>query len=46
MLTPTSTNTFVFSYLRQFWQWSDGTVPPQGFGLGGALEIGGEAPAP
>jgi Carboxypeptidase regulatory-like domain len=42
-LTPTTTNTFVFSYLRNFWQWSDAGGPAQGFGLGGALEIGGEA---
>jgi len=42
-LTPSMTNTFVFSYLRQFWQWSDDNGPPQGFGLGGALEIGGES---
>ncbi len=42
-LTPSMTNTFVFSYLRQFWQWSDDGGPPQGFGLGGALEIGGES---
>ena len=43
VLTPTSTNTFVFSYLRQFWQWSDQNGPAQGFGLGGAFEIGGES---
>ncbi len=43
VLTPTMTNTFVFSYLRQFWQWTDGGGPAQGFGLGGALEIGGES---
>jgi hypothetical protein len=42
VLSPTTTNTFVFAYLRQFWQWSDQNGPPQGFGLGGALEIGGE----
>ncbi len=42
-LTPTTTNTFVFSYLRNFWQWSDANGPAQGFGLGGALEIGGES---
>jgi len=42
VINPTTTNTFVFSYLRQFWQWSDANGPPQGFGLGGALEIGGE----
>ena len=45
VVTPTTTNTFVFSYLRQFWQWSDQNGPAQGFGLGGALEIGGEAGA-
>jgi hypothetical protein len=45
VITPTTTNTFVFAYLRQFWQWSDQNGPPQGFGLGGALEIGGEAGA-
>jgi hypothetical protein len=45
VVTPTTTNTFVFSYLRQFWQWSDANGPAQGFGLGGALEIGGEAGA-
>src|ERR1022692_2128556 len=43
VVTPTTTNTFVFSYLRQFWQWSDQNGPAQGFGLGGALEIGGES---
>jgi len=43
VLTPTSTNTFVFSYLRQFWQWGSDNGPAQGFGLGGALEIGGES---
>jgi hypothetical protein len=42
-LTPTVTNTVVFSYLRNFWQWSDDNGPAQGFGLGGALEIGGES---
>ena len=42
VVNPTTTNTFVFSYLRQFWQWSDADGPAQGFGLGGALEIGGE----
>jgi hypothetical protein len=43
VINPTTTNTFVFSYLRQFWQWSDDNGPAQGFGLGGALEIGGES---
>jgi hypothetical protein len=43
-ISPTVTNTFVFDYLRQFWQWSDAGGPPQISGLGGALEIGGEGP--
>ena len=42
-INPTTTNTLVFSYLRQFWQWSTDNGPAQGFGLGGALEIGGES---
>ena len=43
VINPTTTNTAVFSYLRQFWQWGDNNGPAQGFGLGGALEIGGES---
>jgi hypothetical protein len=42
-ISPTINNTFVFSYLRQFWQWSDSNGPPQLPGLGGAVEIGGES---
>ena len=42
-INPSTTNTFVFSYLRNFWQWSDAAGPPQLAGLGGALEIGGES---
>ena len=41
-ISPTVTNTFVFNYIRNFWQWSDNSsaqIP--GLGLGGALEIGG-----
>jgi len=45
-LTPTTTNTLVFSYLRQFWQWGSANGPAQGFGLGGALEISGETSSP
>jgi hypothetical protein len=45
-LSPTVTNTFVFSYLRQFWQWSDAGGQPQLPGLGGALEISGETSTP
>ena len=42
-LTPTLTNDFHFSYLRNFWQWSTQAGPPQFAGLGGAVEIGGES---
>jgi hypothetical protein len=45
-LTPTTTNTFVFSYLRQFWQWGSAAGPPQLPSLGGALEISGETTSP
>jgi len=38
-ITPNTTNDFRFSYLRQFWQWSDSNAPPQLAGLGGALEL-------
>jgi hypothetical protein len=44
-LNSTTTNTFVFSYLRNFWQWSDASGPPQLAGLGGALNLGGEGTA-
>ncbi len=44
-INPSTTNTFVFSYLRQFWQWSDANGPAQLPGLGGAVEIGGESTA-
>lgn len=42
-ITPTTTNDFRFSYLRNFWQWGTAGAPPQLPGLGGALEIGGES---
>jgi hypothetical protein len=42
-ITPTTTNDFRFSYLRNFWQWGSSAAPPQLPGLGGALEIGGES---
>jgi hypothetical protein len=32
VITPTTTNTFVFSYLRNFWQWSDDNGPLRGSG--------------
>lgn len=42
-ITPGLTNDFRFSYLRNFWQWSTASGPPQFAGLGGAVEIGGES---
>lgn len=44
-ITPTITNTFVFNYVRNFWQWGSSNAPAQLPGLGGALEIGGESTA-
>lgn len=41
-ITPSLTNDFHFSYLRNFWQWSDKNAPAQIDGLGGALEPQGE----
>jgi len=37
------TNDFHYNYLRNFWQWKTAGAPPQLPGLGGALEMGGEA---
>ncbi len=43
-ISPTVTNTFLFNYIRNFWQWSDNSgAQIAGLGLGGALEIGGES---
>ncbi len=42
-LTANLTNDVHISYLRNFWQWSDLGGVPQLPGLGGALEMGGEA---
>jgi hypothetical protein len=42
-INPTTTNTFVFSYLRTFWQWGSDNGPAQLPGLGGAVELGGES---
>jgi len=42
-ISSTTTNTFTFSFLRNFWQWSDAGAPPQLPSLGSALEIGGES---
>ncbi len=44
-LTTNFTNDFHASYLRNFWQWTDNGGQPQLAGLGGALEMGGEAAA-
>ena len=44
-ITPSLTNDFHVSYLRNFWQWSTVGGPPQLPGLGGALEMGGETAA-
>jgi Carboxypeptidase regulatory-like domain len=44
-INASTTNNFVFSYLRQFWQWGSANGPAQLPGLGGALEIGGESAA-
>ena len=42
-ITPTTTNDFRFSYLRNWWQWASAAAPPQLPGLTAALEIGGES---
>lgn len=43
-ITPTLTNTFLFNYTRNFWQWgSQSSAQVPGLGLGGVLEIGGES---
>jgi hypothetical protein len=41
-ITPNTTNTVVFNYTHQFWQYGSENAPPQLPGLGGAVEIGGE----
>jgi Carboxypeptidase regulatory-like domain len=44
-ITANLTSDFRFSYLRNYWDWTDQAGPPQSKlvpGLGGALEIGGE----
>ncbi len=42
-ITPTITNDFHYSYLRNYWEWGTLGAPPQLAGLGGAVEIGGES---
>lgn len=41
-LTSNTTNDFHYSFLRNFWNWSDENAPAQISGLGGALEPMGE----
>lgn len=41
-LSPTLTNDFHYSYLRNYWQWKDNGAPPQVTGAGGAIEPLGE----
>lgn len=41
-ITQALSNDFHFSFLRNFWQWSDGGAPAQATGLGGAIEPMGE----
>ncbi|MGA8163080.1 MAG: carboxypeptidase-like regulatory domain-containing protein [Acidobacteriaceae bacterium] len=43
-ITASLTNDFHYSFLRNFWSWSDDNAPPQLPGLGGAMEPMGESP--
>ncbi len=42
-ITPTLTNDFHYSYLRNAWQWKGAGAPPQIAGSGGAIEPLGES---
>jgi Carboxypeptidase regulatory-like domain len=42
-ITPTVTNEFRFSFLRNFWQWFSQAGPPQFSNLGGSVELGGDS---
>jgi hypothetical protein len=42
-ITPSLTNDFHYSYLRNYWSWSDQDAPAQVSDLGGALEPFGES---
>ncbi|HUB19018.1 MAG TPA: carboxypeptidase-like regulatory domain-containing protein [Acidobacteriaceae bacterium] len=42
-ITPNTTNDFHYSFLRNYWLWTDNNAPTQIPGLGGAVEPGGEA---
>lgn len=41
-ISSTTTNDFHYSFLRDYWSWSDAGAPPQISGLGGVLEPFGE----
>ncbi len=41
-ITANTTNDLHYSFLRNYWSWSDQNAPPQISGLGGALEPFGE----
>jgi hypothetical protein len=42
-ISTNMTNSFVYSYLRNYWAYGTNGGPPQFAGLGGALEPGGES---
>ena len=43
-ITTNTTNDLHYSFLRNYWSWSDNNAPPQLPGLGGAMEPLGESP--
>ncbi len=45
-ITSKLTNDFHYSFLRNYWSWSDNNAPAQVSGLGGALEPFGETSRP
>jgi hypothetical protein len=42
-ISSNTTNDFHYSFLRNYWSWSDEDAPPQAAGLGGAMEPFGES---
>jgi hypothetical protein len=42
-ISANTTNDFHYSFLRNYWSWSDQNAPPQISGLGGAMEPFGES---
>jgi Carboxypeptidase regulatory-like domain len=44
-ISSNTTNEFHYSFLRNYWAWSDQNAPPQVSGLGGAMEPFGESSA-